>query len=166
MARKTTPASLSSAHIGPAWCLFLVLVLTLSGCNTQNIRASDPVALRDHAAAAYQNDDWETAEQDYLYLTRNATAGAEDWFRLGNIYAHTNRPDDAIAAYREALKQDQGNTNVWYNLGVVQLRQATKTFIDMVNHTDVNDPLNQRARYAVTTVTELLESRFNTPDAE
>ena len=166
MARNTTTASLSSAHIGPAWCLFLVLVLTLSGCNTQNIRASDPVAIREHAAAAYQNNDWETAEQDYLYLTRNAAAGAEDWFRLGNIYARTNRAEAAVTAYREALKQDQGNSNVWYNLAVVQLRQATQTFIDMVNHTDVNDPLNLRARYAVTTVTDLLESRFNTPDAE
>ena len=166
MARQTPTASLPSAHIGPAWCLTLVLVLTLSACNTQNIRASDPGALRDHAAAAYQNDDLDTAEQDYLYLTRNATAGAEDWFRLGNIYARTNRADAAVTAYREALKFDQGKSNVWYNLGMVQLRQATQTFVDMVNHTDVNDPLNLRARYAVTTVTELLESRFNTPDAE
>lgn len=166
MTRDTSPASISSTRVGPGWCLSLVLVLFLSGCNTQTVRESDPVAVRDHADAAYRNEDWQTAEQDYFFLTRNASAGAEDWFRLGNIYARTNRPDEAIAAYREALQQDQSNSDVWFNLGMVQLRQATQTFIDMVNHTDVQDPLNLRARYAVTTITELLETRFHTPDAE
>ena len=166
MARTIIPASISSTHVGPGCCLSLILALVLTGCDTLNIRESEPTAIRNHADAAYQSEDWKTAEEDYLYLTRNAAAGAEDWFRLGNIYAHTKRPDDAIAAYREALRQDQGNSNVWYNLGVVQLRQATQTFIDMVNHTDVNDPLNLRARYAVSTITELLETRFNTHNAE
>ena len=167
MVQNTIPASITSVQVGPGRCLsLLALALALSACNTQNIQDSDPAAIRDRAAAAYQNEDWTSAGQDYLYLTRNATAGAEDWFRLGNIYVHTNRPDDAIAAYREALARDQGNSDIWYNLGMVQLRQATQTFIDMVNHTDANDPLNLRARYAVTTVTELLENRFNTLDAE
>ena len=166
MVRKTIPASISSAHVGPGRCLSLVLAFALAGCNTQNLRESDPDAVRTRADAAYQNEDWQSAEQDYLYLTRHRGTGAGDWFRLGNIYAHTNRPDDAVAAYHEALKYDQGNSDVWNNLGMIQLRQATQTFIDMVNHTDVNDPLNLRARYAVTAITELLETRFNTSDAE
>ncbi|MGH8120934.1 MAG: tetratricopeptide repeat protein [Gammaproteobacteria bacterium] len=166
MARDTIPASISSTRVGPGWCLSLVLALVLSGCNTQTIRESDPAAVRAHADTAYRNEDWQTAEQDYFFLTRNTSAVAEDWFRLGNIYARTNRPDAAIAAYREALKQDQDNGDAWFNLGMVQLRQATQTFIDMVNHTDVQDPLNLRARYAVTTITELLETRFTTPAAE
>jgi Tfp pilus assembly protein PilF len=146
--------------------LSLVFAFALAGCETQNLRESDSDAIRTHADATYQNEDWQSAEQDYLYLTRQAGASSEDWFRLGNIYAHTDRPDDAIAAYREALKYDQGNSDVWNNLGMIQLRQATQTFIDMVDHTDVNDPLNLRARYAVTAITELLESRFGTSDAE
>ena len=166
MVRKIIPASISSAHAGPGRCLSLVLALALAGCNTQNIQESDPGAIRSHADTAYLNEDWQSAEQDYLHLTRHAGAGAEDWFRLGNIYARTNRPDEAVAAYHEALKYDQGNSDVWYNLGMVQLRQATQTFIDMVNHTDVNHPLNLRARYAVTAITELLETRFNAPAAE
>lgn len=166
MVRKTIHASISSAHAGPVRCLSLVLAFVLTGCNTQNIQDTDPDAIRTHADAAYQNEDWLSAEQDYLYLTRQAGAGAEDWFRLGNIYARTKRPDKAVAAYHEALKYDQRNSEVWNNLGMVQLRQATQTFIDMVNHTDVNDPLNLRARYAVTAITELLETRFNAPVAE
>lgn len=166
MARKTHPASISSVPAGPGRCLSLVLALALAGCNTPNIRGSDPGALRSHADIAYQNENWQSAEQDYLYLTRHQGSGAEDWFRLGNIYARTSRPVEAVAAYHEALKYDQGNSDVWNNLGMVQLRQATQTFIDMVNHTDVNDPLNLRARYAVTAITELLETRFNAPAAE
>lgn len=166
MARTTIPSGITSVPGGPGWYLSLILVLLLTGCDMQNIRASDPAATRDRAAAAYQNDDWQAAEQDYLQLTRNNTATAEDWFRLGNIYARTNRPDDAVAAYRQALQRDQNNGTVRYNLGIVQLRQATQTFIEMVNHTDVNDPLNMRARYAVTAITELLETRFNNTETK
>lgn len=166
MVRKTIPASISSAHVGPGRFLSLLLAFALAGCNTQFLRESDPDTLRAHADTAYQDEDWQAAAQDYLYLTRQAGAGARDWYRLGNIYAHMNRPDDAVAAYREALKYDHGNSDVWYNLGLVQLRQATQTFIDMVNHTDANDPLNVRARYAVTAITELLETGFHTSDAE
>jgi len=144
----------------------LVLALALAGCNTQYLLKSDADAIREHADAAYQNKDWQAAKQDYMYLTRQAGAGARDWYRLGNIYAYTNQPDDAVAAYHEALKYDQGNSDIWNNLGLVQLRQATQTFIDMVNHTDANDPLNTRARYAVTTITELLEAQFNAPAGE
>jgi Tfp pilus assembly protein PilF len=166
MVRKTIPASISLAHVGSGRCLSLILAFALAGCNTQNLRESDPDTIRAHADTAYQNGEWQTAERDYEYLTRHAGTGARDWYRLGNVYAHMNRPDDAVASYREALKYDQGNSDVWNNLGLVQLRQATQTFIDMVNHTDANDPLNLRARYAVTAITELLETTFRTPDAE
>mgnify|MGYP003334854023 CR=1 FL=1 len=155
-------APVSIVNTAPGWLLALILTLTLTACDNANIRtSSDRAAVRARAETAYLNGDWRTAEQHYLYLTGQDGTTAEDWYRLGNIYARTSQPDQAIAAYREALKRDQNNSSTWYNLGIVQLRQATKTFIDMVNRTDVNDPLNMRARYAVTAITELLEDRFN-----
>ena len=166
MVHKTIPASISLARVGTGRCLSLVLAFVLAGCTTENLRESDSGSIRSHADTAYQEGDWQGARQDYEYLTRNGGGGALEWYRLGNVYAHLNRPDDAIAAYREALKYDQGNSEVWNNLGLVQLRQAMQTFIDMVDHTDANDPLNIRARYAVSAITELLEARFGTPDAQ
>lgn len=152
-------------------CLMCLVYFIISACNTQNLRDSgsdsELVMQREQqAGTAYQNEDWQTAENLYLELTGEEPANAEYWFRLGNIYTRTGRLDAAVTAYRNALSRDNGYSKAWNNLGFVYLRQATDTFKDMLQHTDKNDPLNQRAILVINSVGDLMVSGFdkNAPD--
>ena len=146
-----------------------IVFFCLSGCNLQNVKQSGTdlekiVQVEQQARSAYQNEDWQTAEQAYLELTRLAPAQAEPWFRLGNIYARTDRLDAAVSAYRNTLLRNNDYSKAWHNLGIVHLRQATTTFKDMLQHTGKDDPLNQRAIHVVNSVSDMMASGFETAD--
>ena len=152
--------------------LFILITLLLSGCNIINLQPtasndlSEYVEIQKRADEAYKNEDWKSAEKDYSYLAKNIPANVEPWFRLGNIYARTNQLDAAVAAYREALIRDQKNSKIWHNLGIVQLRQATNTFIEMQGYIEQSDPLNQRAKYVVNSVSEIMSGGFGPAGVE
>ncbi len=148
--------------------IFLILmVLHLAGCNQQNIKSgkyspdrSDIVQLEQRASEAYLNEDWETAEKSYKELTTLKPDVVDTWFHLGNIYARMNKSDAAVAAYKEALILEPENTKIWHNLGVIQLKQAAKTFLEMRQHTEENDPLAIRARHAINSIANLIDTDF------
>jgi tetratricopeptide (TPR) repeat protein len=152
--------------------VFLVIILLhLAGCTAQNLKSDKPspsqsniAQLEQKAREAYQNEDWETSEEAYKNLTLQTPDMVEPWFRLGNIYAQTNRLDAAVTAYREALTLDPENTKVWHNLGVIQLRQAANTFLEMRQHTEENDPLGLRARNAINSIANLINTDFQPED--
>jgi Cytochrome c biogenesis factor len=147
--------------------ILLSLLFTCAGCNQGLLQPAgeyeDLAVIQTRADAAYQNEDWKAAEADYSNLTKKLPGDAELWFRLGNVYARTGQYDAAVAAYREALVRDTKNSKVWHNLGIIQLRQAANTFIEMVQYTEESDPLNQRARYIINSMTNLMETNFE-PD--
>lgn len=144
--------------------LLLLMLVTATGCNQFNLQPqanlSDLVETRAKADAAYQQEDWPAAEKNYLELTRAIPSDVEPWFRLGNIYARTDKLDAAVGAYREALVHDLKNSKIWHNLGIVQLRQATRTFIEMQQYTEADDPLGQRAQHVVNAVSDLMATGF------
>lgn len=149
-------------------CLLFTVITGLAACNLQNIQFTESdlgtvLEAEREAAAAYEKEDWQTAEEKYKYLTEHTPGEAEPWFRLGNIYARTGRLDEAVDAYRESLVRDTRNSKVWHNLGIVQLRIATNTFVEMLQYTDNNDPLNNRAKRVVNTVSDLMASGFEAP---
>lgn len=152
--------------------LISLLLLVASGCNQFNIQSSRPdepdlnnvLELQQQADKAYQEEDWPGAEKIYRQLTEKVPAQVEPWFRLGNIYARTERLDAAVIAYRNALLRNSESGKIWHNLGIVHLRQATNTFIDMLENTRENDPLNDRARHVVNSVTQLMATGFGTAD--
>jgi len=145
-------------------CPAILFLLILAGCELQNVQPnadlSSLVAVQQRANEAYQNEDWKSAEKEYLYLAKNFPGEIEPWFRLGNIYARTGQLEAAVSAYREALIRDTKNSKAWHNLGIVQLRQATNTFVEMQEYTDPGDPLSQRARHVVNTMGELMTTGF------
>ena len=96
------------------------------------------------AETAYEAKDWQAAEQHYVTVTKRIPDEAHPWFRLGNIYARTERPDFAVRAYKEALIRDPQLSKAWYNMGLVQLRQSANSFLQMRTHTPDNSA--QRAR--------------------
>lgn len=148
--------------------IFLILIaLNLSACNLLNIQADEPspelsdlADLEKEADEAYKNEDWAAAEAAYKSLAAQVPRDPQPWFRLGNVYARANNLDAAVAAYREALIRDHKSSKAWHNLGVIQLRQAANTFLEMQQYTEENDPLGIRARYAVNSIANLIDSGF------
>ncbi len=148
--------------------VFLIITsLNLIGCNLQNIQSdrpspdlSDVTQLEQEANKAYRNEDWATAEKAYQRLTIQIPGDIEPWFRLGNVYARTNQLDAAVVTYREALTRDPENSKIWHNLGVIQLKQAANTFLEMQQYTEENDPLGVRARFAVNSIANLINTNF------
>ena len=129
--------------------VFLIITsLSLIGCNLQNTQSDRP----------------STAEKAYQRLTVQIPGDVEPWFRLGNVYARTNQLDAAVATYREALIREPKNSKIWHNLGVIQLKQAANTFLEMQQYTEENDPLSLRARHAVNSIANLIDSGFQPED--
>jgi Flp pilus assembly protein TadD len=149
---------------GPA-LIVLLPALLLAGCTGPGIKPGkkpleDVLALRAQAEAAYRGENWPEAEKAYRVLTEQVPAEAENWFRLGNVYARLGRHYDAIALYREALVRDPNHSRAWHNLGVTQLRVATSTFEALQQHTEPADPVAERARRVVDAVEGLLRQEF------
>ncbi len=144
--------------------LSLIVIFPLAACNLQNLQpapdSANIIEVQKRANDAYEKEDWKTAETEYKYLTQYISGDAEPWFRLGNIYARTDQLDAAVNAYRKALVRDSKNSKTWHNLGIVQLRQATNTFIEMLQYTKEDDPLNKRAKHVVNSVSDLMASGF------
>ncbi len=109
------------------------------------------------ANEAYAKQDWSTSEANFALLTQKLPTNVEPWFKLGNIYARTNRFDLAVRAYREVLVRDTKHTRAWHNLGVVQLRQAALTFAELNKYAGQDDPLAARGQALGAAVNALLE---------
>lgn len=114
------------------------------------------MALASRAAEAYAKQDWATSESLYAALTQTNPGIVEPWFRLGNIYARTNRFDLALRAYREVVLRDAAHARAWHNMGVVQLRQAAQTFAELQKHAQPDDPFAARGAELGQAVHDLL----------
>ena len=153
--------------------LLLPILMSLVACNLQNTKSisaneteaeenlEDLVKLQQNAQAAYQDKDWDKAVDYYGALTHRIPNDSEIWFRLGNSYARLNKNGAAIQSYQQALSRDSRNSKVWHNLGIVQLKLATNTFIEMQSNTNPDDPLNVRAIQLVDGISRLLNQNPN-----
>jgi cytochrome c-type biogenesis protein CcmH/NrfG len=119
--------------------------------------AQDLFEIERQAASAYENDDWQASEKHYLVLVEKDPEQAMHWLRLGNIYARTNRPDMAVMAYREAVVRDTELTNAWYNMGIIQLKQAAYSFNEMQLHVQPDDPVAAQGRRLLEGILGLIE---------
>lgn len=73
------------------------------------------------ADVLYEEGRYQEAEREYREgLLRNPNASAQS--RLGNALSAQNKPDEAVAAYREAIRIDPNHADALYHLGLV-LRQ-------------------------------------------
>lgn len=152
-------------HKLPAWTLIAGLLLA-GGCQPGNIKPDsagngNAIELQQQAYKAYSEGDWAEAEKAYVALTKEIPQEPDPWFRLGNIYARLERPAQAVAAYQEALVRDPENGKAWHNMGIVQLRQAMNSFMNLEAATKPGDPLNDRANIMLDTVSTVLETDFD-----
>jgi len=121
--------------------------------------AADAETVERTAREAYDRQDWAQAEQQYLTLTTKEAASAEPWFRLGNIYARTDRADLAVRAYREAIARDPKHARAWHNMGIVQLQQAAASFGEIEKVASRDDPLYARSAEIRASIQALIAPR-------
>lgn len=135
----------------------VVLVAFLAACSDAGmVKKNDLLQLQAKASKAYAEGDWRTAEKHFLTLTERVPGEGEFWFRLGNIYARTHRPDEAVTAYKEALLRQHEKSKIWHNMGIIYLRQAANAFTQMLSDMNAQDPLFQRAMVLNEAVLEIL----------
>jgi tetratricopeptide (TPR) repeat protein len=87
------------------------------------------------AFAYYHKKQYDTAELvlDDLFKRPTSKQNANVFYVYGLVYEHTNRPDQAVLAYRKAVEINPSFQSALVNLGVFQLRnkqydEATQTF--------------------------------------
>ncbi len=107
----------------------LLVALLLAGCGAGTAlqmfdNDPDVITINREAQLAYEGGETAKAEALYKSLVRKMPNDAETWFRLGNLYARANRPDEAANAYQRSLIANNANPRAWHNLGVIRLRQA------------------------------------------
>jgi tetratricopeptide (TPR) repeat protein len=101
----------------------------------------DPDALFEHAQAAAEAGDVETAQQLYRRIMRVDPGDPAAAFNLGNLLRSIGRKVEAEAAYRAATKADPGFAEAWYNLADVldEPRQADTAAV-CLEHALAADP--------------------------
>ncbi len=133
--------------------IIITLLFNLTACSQawvkkegEEISKTDLFEIQTQANTDYLNDDLQASEKGYQILIQEMPAIALNWFRLGNIYVRTNRPDAAISLYREAVIRDPAYAKAWYNLSVVQLKQTAYSLNEMLIYTEESDPLYTKAK--------------------
>ena len=126
------------------------LLFMLSACaqtNTKDdVQPQNMFEIETLANQTYKNNQWRESEKHYTVLVEEIPENAIHWFRLGNIYARTQRPDAAVLAYRESLIRDPKFAKAWYNMGVLHLQQAANSFSEFQLYVDKNDPLYEKGQ--------------------
>lgn len=127
------------------------LLFMLSACAESMVKEDDVsqqnmFEIENLANQTYQNNQWHESEKHYTILVDKIPENAVHWFRLGNIYARTQRPDAAVTAYRESLIRDPRFAKAWYNMGVLHLQQAANSFSEFQIYVDKNDPLYEKGQ--------------------
>ncbi len=143
----------------------LVVLLNLVACTTANTKNTEEQPKRDlievleEANIAYENDDFVTSEKNYGILIKELPEEAEYWFRLGNIYVRTNRHQDAIGLYREAVLRNPQFAKAWYNMSIVQLKQTAFSLNEMLIYTDKKDPLYSKGATMLEQIKSIISTK-------
>lgn len=147
-----------------------VTLLLTTACQNPLIKSSDSTStadeidkLKQEAALYYNANNYEAALPLFQELSTKLPADELIRLRTGNILARLNRPVEAIQYYQEALNINPKLATAWHNMGVIQLRQTSNTFEQMVHHISPNDPLHPRAVALSDALSAILGKRQTTP---
>lgn len=133
--------------------LSVLLLLWSSGCAL--LPQGNIYELRRDAQLAYTAEEDSRAETLLLGLARAAPNEPETWFYLGNLYARTSRPQQAIEAYQKSLMLNSTDARVWHNVGIVRVREAWASFIQAQALVKADDPLRAKLESIVEAMEKL-----------
>ena len=123
----------------------LLLCAVLSGCAILNKNDTGSIDVAEQAQRAPSEGRFSDAEYYYPALIRAYPDTLDPWFQLGNLYAESDRLEDAQQAYRQALKYGD-NPKVLHNLGLVQLQQGLATLQQARQQLPADDPIHDHTR--------------------
>ncbi|MFN7117990.1 MAG: tetratricopeptide repeat protein [Saprospiraceae bacterium] len=86
------------------------------------LQAADPTAQLASANAAYQQNDFAGAIQQYEALLQKGYHSEALYYNLGNSYYRTNNLGKAVLNYERALLLDPNDTDIQHNLSLVRDR--------------------------------------------
>ncbi|WP_105259200.1 tetratricopeptide repeat protein [Pseudoalteromonas sp. T1lg88] len=120
------------------YLVLLCACLLLTGCASSQSKGDaeklNLVQLENQAETAYVAGHLDMAEGMYRQLLTVKEGYAPAWFRLGNIYARTNRLNAAVSAYQRCIQIDNEHEKAWFNLAVTRMRQSTNVIIQAQEH--------------------------------
>jgi len=78
------------------------------------------------AFAYYHKKLYDTAELvlDDLFKRETAKTNANVYYVYGLVYDHTNRPEQAVVAYKKAIELNPNLASAWVDLGIHQLQNS------------------------------------------
>src|SRR5437764_11207193 len=100
-ANKLISASLTLCLLASAACAQSSGTTVRHRRVTQESSGTSPLVLE--AEAALEKQDWVTAEARLKSATAASPNDYQAWYYLGYVYAQTQRPDDAVDAYRRSI---------------------------------------------------------------
>lgn len=155
---------------GAARAAVVLLCAAGAGCGGLETRSvgEDLVKMQQEAQVAFDSGENARAEALYKGLIRSMPNDAETWFRLGNLYARTDNPDQAANAYLTALSLNGSDARAWHNLGIVRLRQGWAAFLRANSMTEPSQPIHAMSTEIIRTLEKmpyLLEERSAKPAA-
>ena len=145
----------------PTKGLLCAILITIAGCASTSTKSarSNPDDIKATAARAeesYARADWASAAEAYGVLVEKMPQDTNLWFRFANSLARSEQPDRAVTAYREVLVRDARSSKAWFNMGIVQLRQAANSFLRMNNNIAPDDPLRAQGEQVYGAIMQLL----------
>lgn len=120
------------------YSLIFLIALVCASCastNTKDDIAStkqilSTIQISQKATKAYDREDFKLAETLFLQVVKNDTGNSRAWYKLGNIYANSDRPRAAIDAYHKTIDIKPNHQQARHNLGVIYLEQAQNYLTD------------------------------------
>tara|TARA_R110000851_G_scaffold310234_2_gene469892 strand:+ start:296 stop:724 length:429 start_codon:yes stop_codon:yes gene_type:complete len=106
------------------------LSLVSSGCSTTVQEKLAREQSFESAINWYQTGDLLSAEQHLHWLHKKGLGTDKSWKLLGNIYFRQYRFEASQSAYRNSLKMNAADEEVWFNLALLSLRQTTNILMD------------------------------------
>ncbi len=141
--------------------LVALLLVALGGCAATEHSVNDLMQTRKGAYLAYQEGNYSEAIKQFNQLVAAMPKDSDLWFRLGNAYARNLQPRQAVLAYENALLRDPHLKKAWYNMGLVQLKEALKTFDEMAQYVSPDDPIGQQGVMMRARLIQLLQQQEN-----
>jgi cytochrome c-type biogenesis protein CcmH/NrfG len=83
----------------------------------------------DNAMMAYQQGDLQLAEGLWRRLLQRDPSLFMAWCHLGHIGFRQHDYDTALNAYQKCLRQQPQQAEIWHNMAVIKLRQASELLI-------------------------------------
>lgn len=139
--------------------VFVLLVLVISACASNERKDSGVYKLVADADRAYLESRWLEASQLYSQIAVLVPQDHYAWFRLGNTQIREGRIESAIHSYGEALKRDPTHAKTHYNIAIAYMLIATRSMRQAAEHIRPNDP----GRHVIDDKLETLQNLIDQP---